>query len=123
MAKKPFIYVDTVVLAGNGSGTWSVNIGAGETARFRRMIYASTGAFSITGFRDSSNNPFANAAPNEPLRSTVLAKVTDNSEGISRFEPTIDIVGPRSLNIDLLDTSGAGNTVTLAFEAELETGV
>lgn len=123
MAKKPFIYVDTVTLAGNGSGTWSVNIGAGETARFRRMVYASTGAFSITGIRDSSNNPFGNAAPNEPLRSTVLSKVSDTVEGIGRFDPMIEIVGPRALNIDVVDTSGAGNTVVLAFEAELETGV
>lgn len=122
MAKKPFLYVDTVTLAGNGSGTWTVNIGAGETARFRKMRYASTGAFSITGIRDSSNNPFGNAAPNEPLRSTLLTKVTDTVEGLNMFDPMIEIVGPRAFNIDLLDTSGAGNTVTLGFEAELETG-
>lgn len=122
MATTPFIYTDRVVLAANGSGTLQYTVGAGETAHLQAMFQAATGAFSITAIRTSTSTPYTDASPSNPLPSSLLVSAVDENGIGAKLEPTLDVVGPLTLNIDVLDTSGAPNTVTIAFQAAREIG-
>lgn len=121
MAIRPFWFTDTVALGANSTGVAQISVSAGETIRLRRMQAVSTSTFNIQGLRDASGLPYSNASSGDPIPNTLLNDAAADSSGISKFEPPLEIVGPNTLNIDLLDTSGAANTVRIAFEGEKET--
>lgn len=122
MSIRPFWHSDTVVLTSGGSGTIRFDIGAGEKGVFKRAQFKATGGFSITGMRDSSGLQFSNASPAEPIPSTMLKTGVTDIEQTQYFDPPLEIIGPAALLIDILDTSGAGNTVRNVIEGSKEFG-
>lgn len=122
MAIKPYWFSDTVTLAGNGTGTLQFRVGAGEIARFRKMRYVSTGAFQITGIRDSTSRQYSDASTSDPIVNTALALGQTDGNPLQEFNPPLEVVGDLSLLIDVVDTSGGSNTVRIYFEGEKETG-
>lgn len=122
MAIRPFWHTDTLVLTANATSSLRFDVGAGEKATFKRTMFKSTGAFSIVGIRDSSGLQFSNASANDPIPSTMLKTgVTDVEQG-QYFMPDLEILGPAALLLDILDTSGAGNTVRCLIEGSKEFG-
>jgi hypothetical protein len=79
------------------------------------MVFNATGAFAITDIRDSSGNHYTNASVAVPLPSTVLASGANNNNALKDFFKNIFIDGGSIFYVDVKDTSGAGNTVNLAF--------
>ncbi len=122
MAIRPFWHSDTVVLTSNGSGSFRFDIGAGEKGVFKRIMFKSTGAFSITGFRDSSGLQFSNVNSSEPIPSTMLKTGVTDIEQVQYLVPDLEIIGPAALLIDILDTSAAGNTCRCVIEGSKEFG-
>jgi len=121
MAIKPYWFSDTLVLGAGGTGTLQFRVGAGETARFRKLRYASSGAFQIIGIRDSTSRQYSDASTSDPIVNTVLGLGQVDGNALQEFNPPLDVVGDLSLLVDVLDTSGASNTVRLYFEGEKET--
>lgn len=122
MALTPFIYSDQIALGAGGSGTLQINIGGGEKARMQRFYVTSTAGFNITAIRTSTSTPYGDMSPSSPLPSSML-NVAGGLNGVGEtLDPPLEIDGPLTLNIDVVDTSGAANTVTIAFQASREIG-
>jgi len=111
MATFPFWDVLTQVLAGGGAATLQVNVPDGETRDIDAIRIISTGAFSIVGIRDSRGRTYSDAASGNPALDTFFANATDQFNGYLKFPIPIHLEGNISWMIDVLDTSGAANTV------------
>ncbi len=115
MADRSYMLILQLVLAANGTGTLQFPMPQGEFLELDQMVFSSTGAFAITDIRDSSGNHFTNASVAVALPSTVLASGANNNNALKDFFKNIFIDGGNILYVDVKDTSGAGNTVNLAF--------
>jgi hypothetical protein len=118
MAQNPFLIAGSTVLAANGAGTFSYTIPEGESYRFKEWRFTSTGAFTITGIRDSNGQFYSNASQAVGILSTHLQSPASANIGIQGFMSPLELKGSVQLLIDYLDTSGAGNTVRLTMTAE-----
>jgi len=121
MTIRPFWFTDTIALSGSGTGTARITVSAGEKVKLRKLRFVATGAFSLTGMRDDSGQPFTNANVTDPITSTLLANAANGYNVIQEFNPPLELTGPNAINFDLLDTSAASNTVRIAIEGEKET--
>jgi hypothetical protein len=111
MATKAFLFTDTVALAASGTGTAKLSVSAGETAKIHALGFVSTGAFSLVGLKDGTGRAFSDANADNPIPSTALHNFNSAINGPPDFPEPIELLGPLDLNIELLDTSAAGNTV------------
>lgn len=120
MAEIPYLELAQVVLAANGTGTFSQPIPNTQKLSLKEWVYSSTGAFQVTGIRDSSGRNYTNASPSIPIPSALLPSAANNFNAIHWFEPELVIPGNIILYIDFKDTSGAGNTINLLLRGKLE---
>lgn len=118
---RPFWFTDTVILSASSTGTAQLPISAGEKARIRKLLFVATGAFSLTSLRDASGQPFSNCSADNPITSTLLGNAANGYNTVIDLDPAIEIEGPNSLDIGLLDTSAATNTVRFVGVGEKET--
>ena len=118
---RPFLFTDTIALAASGTGTAQLPVSAGEKARIRKLYFVATGAFSLTSLRDASGQPFSNCSTDNPITSTLLGNAVNGFNTVIDFEPALEIEGPNELNLSLLDTSAASNTVRIVGVGEKET--
>ena len=103
------VRVGEVSLSANGSGSLSIDIDAGKTFVIKKIAYSSTGNFKITDIRDS-------ATGEHYLSGTLYSDQLKESGGnILKLDDAIELRGPTKLTIDVTDTSGSANTVSLAF--------
>ncbi len=121
MPIRPFLYAGTVTLVASSTGSIRFEVGSGEKGRFRRFQFKATAAFSIVGLRDSSGQAYSNASSSTPITSTILKTGVTDTEQVQFLSPPLELEGPLALIVDLLDTSGAGNTVRCVIEGEKET--
>jgi hypothetical protein len=115
MATFPFLLVLEAVLVAGGTGTVSYPIPSGETLELDELVFQSTGVFNVSDIRDSNGNHFTNASLTTEIPSVVLASGANNNNALKRFPIPIEIKGSTIFYVDLEDSSGAGNTVTLVF--------
>jgi len=120
-ATTPFLYVDKVTLAANGTGTASFQVDAGHEAKIKRMWFVSTGSFDIIEIRDSAGNSYSTASTDKPIPSSALNKPQTAGGGVGEFDPPLYIAPMTVLYIDLKDTSGSSNTVQVILEGERTT--
>ena len=118
---RPFWFTDTVVLSASAAGTALLPVSAGEKARIRKLLFVATGAFSLTSLRDASGLPYSNCNTDNPITSTLLGNAVNGFNTVQEFEPALEIEGPNELNLALLDTSAASNTVRIVGVGEKET--
>jgi hypothetical protein len=111
MATIPYLLQMQVVLAGNGAGSLSFTVPNNEKLTLEDWIFSSTGVFSITGIRITGGNNISNAGANLAIPSSHLQLTGTNNNGIKKFPIPLVLEGGSTLYIDLVDTSGAGNTV------------
>lgn len=109
----PYLLVLPVVLTSGGTGTGQYTVPANEMLELNQLFIASTGVFSITDIRDSSGQHYTNAAPSQPIPSTLLSAAGNGYNVFKDFPAPIIVQGGKIISIDLIDTSGAGNTVRL----------
>ena len=122
MPIRPFWFVARAVLTANASGTLKIPAGAGEKIILDRAFFDQTGTFSITAIRDDSGLAYSNASPTVPITSALILNDPLEVSAIQYFRPPLAIEGPNGLNIDIIDTSGAGNTVRVTLEGSKDTG-
>lgn len=120
MAVRPFWFCDTVELLAGGSGTAVFRVSAGETARFKKLRYSSTGTFRLTSIRDSTAKQYSDTSISDPIVSDVLARGQVDGNPLDEFSPPIELKGDINLLFDLQDTSGSANTVRLYIIGEKE---
>lgn len=118
MAKRvPFFLVLEAVLAGNGTGSVSYSVPPSEQLLLAEMVFVATGAFNITNIRTSDGLANTNATPAIEIPSTVMQNGANSNRGIKEFAEPLLVNGSITVYVDLEDSSGAGNTVTLVFNA------
>ena len=113
MAMQTFIAVAAATLTADGTGTASYSVSNQEHFEVERIMFASTGAFSLTGIRDNAGNIYSNIDSTDPLPSTLLSSGANGNNHIGDFPTPIIVQGGGQVSIDLLDTSSAGNTVRI----------
>lgn len=111
MSEYPFHQLQTITLAGNGTGTILTTVSQNESFEIEEIMVVSTGAFSITGIRDTSNIQYSNAASGLTIPSTLMVDAATDFSNTLKFNPGLLIEKGRQLAIDLVDTSGSSNTV------------
>ena len=121
MAIRPFWFTDTIALGANATADAILPVSSGEIGRIKRLVFSASGAFSITGLKDSTGLAYSNARVSDPIPSTALVDAAIDLAGIQEFEPPLELEGPNQLTITILDTSGSANTVRVIAEGEKET--
>lgn len=112
MPERPFHFVDKVILAANSTGSLSFAVSAGEQFYGKRLWIVSTAAFSIQDIRDNAGRRYSNCSAAEPILSTMLDIPQTVGQGMLWFGVELHIEPSGIVYFDLLDTSGAPNTVT-----------
>ena len=118
---RPFWFTDTIVLNANGTGTAQLAVSTGEKARIHKLLFVATGAFSLTGLRDASGQPFSNCNTDNPITSTLMGNAANGFNVVLDFDPALELEGPNTLDLSLFDTSAASNTVRIVGVGEKET--
>ncbi len=117
MADAPYFITDTQVLAAAGTATWNFSVPVNESYDLYGLRFTSTGIFDIRDIRDSAGTHYTNASSTDPIPSAQLQNGASPNIGFQDFPATLHLAGGTSLQVDLFDTSGAGNTVRLTFLA------
>lgn len=113
MAESQLWLYSQITLGANGRGTITLQAGEGDAFVLRNVQYRSTGAFRILRVRTSGGREYlsdqsGSGIPSSFFDDTVYF-VTENE----RLEPPIMINPAEILYIDIQDTSGSSNTVSV----------
>lgn len=122
MARFPFLAVLEKALAANGSGSVEYTVPTGESMEIYGVMNTATGSFDITDIRDTKGIHYSNASAAAGVPNTFLPTAQTNYVNAGDFREPIKLEGGVTIIIDLLDTSGAVNTVTLLLINVKETG-
>lgn len=117
MPSYPFLLVLETALNANGVGTVSYQVSPMETLTLTGLVFASTGTFNITSIRDSGGRQYTNATATVEIPSSVIPSGANANNAIWEFPTPMVIEKGNSLIIELEDSSGSGNTVTLIANA------
>ena len=115
MASVPYFLQLNAVLGAAGTGTLSFTVPKNEGLQLRQVRFSSTGAFNVTDIRDSAGQHYTNASSANPIPSTELQNAASANIGIQALDIELNLVGGVTFYVDLVDTSGAGNTVRVLF--------
>lgn len=123
MASIPyFLKLQVVIAAGGGVGTASYYVPNLQTLHLRTLQYQSTGAFSIYNIRNTNGRLYTNASQASGILSTWLQNAASPNIGLLALPEEILIAGSDGISIDVIDTSGAANTVNLLLTGMLDLG-
>ncbi len=118
MADVSFVLLlEAFQLAANGSTTLSYTVPPQEKLTIFDLFFDSTGAFNITGIRDSTGRQYTNASPSTEIPSAVLKDGATANIGMNPFIKPLEVPGSVTIYIDVEDSSGAQNTITLTMPA------
>ena len=123
MASVPFFLRGQVVIAaGLGTGTFSYPVAALQTLHLNTLQYTSTGLFGLYGVRNTNGRLYTNASQATPILSAWLAQGASPNIGLLNFPFELVIVGSDAIIIDIIDTSGAANTINLLLAGSIDLG-
>lgn len=120
MANAQIFVTNRVILAAAGRGTITLQAGEGDTFHFRYFTFSSTGAFSLMRVRSSSGREYVSDQNGNGIPSTHFNRAEFNIAEFSKLYPPIDLAPAEILYIEVLDTSGAGNTIVVTLSGERE---
>lgn len=115
MALIPYILQLQATLTANGTGTLTYTVPNNEELDLREWQWSSTGTFGITGMRTTGGNNLTNASNNVYIPNTHLPMAVAETNNLGKFHEPLVIKGGSTLQVDLLDISGGGNTVKASF--------
>lgn len=101
----------SVTLAGSGQGTLQYVVPQTAVLHVKGWIWKSAGAFNVIGIQDNTGIQFTNATQTNPIISTFLPAEDTPNDWMFQFPLVIDLIGGKSLNINLIDTSTSSNLV------------
>jgi len=109
----PFFVVLEVDLSGNGTGSVSYSVTTQEELEIVELYQQSTGTFNVTDIRGSDGQHYSNASSVVPIPGAFFADVGDGYNPKPELPIPIRLSGGGVIYIDLLDTSGVANKVTI----------
>ena len=115
MATFPFLHRVSQVVGGNATFTFNLSVPDGEIWEIREIRQQSTGAFNITGLRNSNSRQYANAAPASPIPETFFADVANEFHATEALPAPIILKGNLDFFIDVADTTGSNNTIVFVL--------
>lgn len=121
MPAYPYILELNSVVGSNSSATLTYPMPNNETLQLMDIGFVATGAFSITDIRDSTGKHYTNASPSNPILSTQIQDTRNAFLSLKQFVIPIVLDGGKTFYVDVLDTSGAQNTIRLIFNGTRET--
>lgn len=118
MATIPYLLIATISLLASGQGSFIYPVPPGQVLRLDELVFVSTGIFNLIGLYNASGLQFTNATGSNGIPSSLLANGANNFNCIKDLKPDLVIPGGDSLNIVLLDTSVAVNTVRIIINSQ-----
>lgn len=109
----PFLLILQSALTANGTGTMSYSVPPAEDLYIYEWYFTGTGAFSITNVRNSNGRIYSNTSSAIAIPSTMLAMGNTTVQRFNQLVAPLKISGSEQLLIDIIDTSGSGNTVRM----------
>ena len=116
----PFTIPLSVVLTSNALGTVQYPVPPNQRLLVKKLWATSTGIFQVNDMRTSTNYRITVASASVPIPSTHLQIAGSANFGINEFNPPWSIGGTVILYIDVQDTSGAGNTIRITLQGEMQ---
>jgi len=116
----PYQLVGKITLLASGQGSFSYAVPQGQKLSIDEMVFTSTGAWSLIGLSNANGLQFTNATGAIGIPSTLYANGANNNNAVKDFKPDIVINGGDTLTITILDTSAAGNVVTILLNCSKE---
>lgn len=112
MAQSVAFYIPlTVTLAANGQGSLIYVVPQTATLHVKGWVWKSAGAFNVVGIQDNTGIQFTNATQTVPIPSDFLPILSTPNNWMFELPLVIDLIGGKSLNINLIDTSGSSNLI------------
>lgn len=111
----PFILSLVAVLTSGAQGSLFYTVPNTEKISISKLIFSSTGAWSLLDFRDTTGKHYTNAGSSNPVPSAVFPSGANNNNALWDFGIDLELAPGVGFTIDIIDTSGAGNTVRLAL--------
>lgn len=119
MAKPIYLY-NRVSLGANSRGTLVLQGGEGETITLNKIFFNSTGSFVVLRMRTSGGSDYISDQNGNGIQSQFFTPNVSPSEGVNTFTVSIDIAPAELLYVEVQDTSGSNNTVSVLFVGERE---
>lgn len=108
---------DSVALGALGSGT----VTFGPTGAVEHIIHSwtfeSTGTFRLRDIRDTAGNHYVADETGQGITSAIFLPTEFTITDLMRFVPAIALGAGMQIHFDLVDISGAANTVAILLKA------
>lgn len=118
----PFLIPLTVVLTASATGVMTYPVSTNEKLNIHEIRQKSTGAFNITGITDSRGRSYTSATPSVAVDSDFIADNPSPNIALFKLPIPLFVDGSMSINIQVQDTSGAGNTIEILLVGILTYG-
>lgn len=118
MPSLPFLIPLNGTLSANGTLQLSFQVPSGQKYLIDKLVQVSTSTFNIIDIVDSDGMRYTSATQSNGLPNTLLKDGADNYHGVNPFETPIEVGGGKTLYIELLDTSGSSNTVSIGLTGQ-----
>lgn len=120
MANRPFLATAQVVLTAGNAGIASYRVSEGQKFTVKRLLQQATGAANITGIILNNGDTLTNASPSLGIPLEAICDVASDNNVPADLPDPLVLVGGSQINFNLLDTSGAGNTIKIMMWGYLE---
>jgi len=121
MSDFPFLHVLETSLGANGTGTISLIVPNSEKLIVHGLRFVSTAGFNVTDIRTTDGKHYTNASNAVEIPSSMLGNAANGNNTILEFKTPLIVQGGLSLTIDLEDSSGSANSVTMLLDCIKET--
>lgn len=115
MAESQLWLYSQITLGANGRGTITLQAGEGDAFTLRMVQFRSTGAFRVLRMRTSGGREYISDQQGSGIPNTFFTPTNYDVVEAERLEPPITINPSEILYLDIQDTSGATNTVSVLF--------
>lgn len=120
MANRPFLATAQVTLSANAAGIAAYRVSEGQKFTVKRLLQQATGACGITGIVLNNGDTLTNASPSATIPLESIPDVdTDNNTPADLPDPLV-LLGGSQINFNLLNATGANNTVKIMMWGYLE---
>lgn len=123
MPEVPFLLPFTLVIAaGGGVASAQYPVAMLQKLTLNEMFWTATGAWGFYEIRNANGRLYAAATQANPVRSEHLQQGASPNIGFSKLPLALEVLGGDSIIFNVIDLSGAANTVKLLFVGSLDLG-
>lgn len=115
MAESQLWLYSQISLGANGRGTITLQAGEGDAFVLRNMQFRSTGAFRILRMRTSGGREYISDQQGSGIPNSFFDPTLYYVNANETLDPPVVINPSEILYLDVQDTSGSSNTVSVLF--------